>query len=81
MKHAGPEALDTIEPLLRELRAVPFLVEMKRGVFYRGSRAFLHFHQDSSGLHADVRVGQDFDTYRVETKSERATFLALVRRS
>ncbi len=81
MKHAGPEALDSIEPLLEELRAVPSLVEKKRGVFYRGSRAFLHFHQDPSGMHADVRVGEDFDRYRVETKSEQAKLLGLVRRA
>ena len=80
MKHAGPESLDTLEPLLRELREVPFLVEKKRGVFYRRSKAFLHFHEDPSGMHADVRVGDDFDRYRVETRSEQAKLLALVRR-
>jgi hypothetical protein len=81
MKHAGPEALDALEPLLQDLRKVPFLAEKKRGVFYRGSKAFLHFHEDPLGMHADVRVGDDFDRYRVETKGERAKLLALVRRS
>jgi hypothetical protein len=79
MKHAGPEALDILEPLLQDLRKVSFLVERKRGIFYRGSKAFLHFHEDPSGMHADVRVGDDFDRYRVETRSERATLLARVR--
>jgi hypothetical protein len=54
-------------------------VEKKRGIFYRKSAAFLHFHEDPSGLHADVRRGEDFDRYRVETGSERSTLLKLIR--
>jgi len=79
VKHADARALDRLEPLLRELRTVDDLVEKKRGVFYRRSRAFLHFHDDPSGLHADVRLGDDFQRVRVETDPERAELLALVR--
>jgi hypothetical protein len=79
MKHAGPEALDQLEDLLEELRSVAGLVEKKRGVFYRKSKAFLHFHEDPSGLHADVRFGADFERRRVETEKERAVLLGLVR--
>jgi hypothetical protein len=79
MKHAGEEALASAEPLLEELRTVPGLVERKHGVYYRKSRAFLHFHEDPSGLHADVRVGEDFERMRVETEAERAALIALVR--
>ena len=78
VRHATPEGLDTIEDLLVELRAVPGLIEKKRGVFYRRSRAFLHFHEDVSGMHADVRVGHDFERFRVATPSERRRLLALV---
>jgi hypothetical protein len=79
MKHAGEQALASAEPLLEDLRTVPGLVERKHGVYYRGSRAFLHFHEDPSGLHADVRIGDDFERMRVETATERAALLALVR--
>jgi hypothetical protein len=79
MKHAGPEALDALEPLLDGLRSVPGLVERKRGVFYRGSRAFLHFHEDPSGLHADVRLEEAFERRRVETGEEQAALIVLVR--
>jgi hypothetical protein len=79
MKHAGPEALQTIEPLLRELRALPFLVEKKTGTFSRGAKAFLHFHEDPTGMHADVRMGDEFTRHRVETTAEQTEFLALVR--
>jgi hypothetical protein len=79
MRHAGQEALDQLEELLEELRSVAGLVEKKRGVFYRDSKAFLHFHEDLSGLHADVRVGADFERRRVETGKERAALLTMVR--
>lgn len=79
MRHAGPDALARLEPLLGELRRCDGLVEKRRGVFYRRSRAFLHFHEDPSGLHADVRLEDDFERRRVETVAERAELLAVVR--
>ena len=56
MKHAGAVALQAIEPLLTRLRGLPGLVERSPGCFYKGSKAFLHFHEDPSGTHADVRL-------------------------
>jgi hypothetical protein len=79
VKHAGEASLDRLEPLLVELRTVDGLVEKKRGVFYRQSAAFLHFHEDPSGLYADVRLDQDFDRFRVETDSERSELVSLIR--
>ena len=78
MRHARADALDELDGLLSELRALPGLVEKTRGVFYRRSRAFLHFHEDPTGVHADVRLGDDFDRHRVETAAERTAFLKLV---
>ena len=78
MRHARAEALDGLEPFLERLRAVPGLVEKTRGVFYVRSRAFLHFHEDPSGLHADVRLGSDFSRFRVETAEERDAVLARI---
>jgi hypothetical protein len=77
VKHATAAALDRLAPLLAEIRALPELVEKSRGVFYRRSKAHLHFHEDAAGLFADVRSASgEFDRYRVETEEERATFLA-----
>ena len=70
MRHATPAALDELEPLLHRLRAMPALVERKRGIFYRGGRAFLHFHEDPSGFHADIRLGSEFERLRVQTTKE-----------
>lgn len=77
MKHAGGAALDRLEPLLSRIRLIPGLGEKSRGVFYRRAKAFLHFHEDPAGLHADLR-GADgsFDRFRVEDASEQAALLA-----
>ena len=68
MKHAGAAALDRLEPLLIQIRALGGLTERSRGVFYLRSRAFLHFHEDPAGLFVDVRRpdGGDFDRIRVD---------------
>jgi hypothetical protein len=79
MKHASAAGLDELDDVVRELRAVDGLREKSRGVFYRGSRAFLHFHEDQSGLYADVRVDADFERMRVTTKAERKRLLSVVR--
>ena len=76
MKHAGPAALDTLEPLLARVRALPGLKETSRGTFYRKSRAFLHFHEDPAGLFADVRLaGDDFTRLRVTDFAEQDELL------
>jgi hypothetical protein len=79
VKHAGPAALDRLEPLIGRLRAFAALREKSRGVFYRGSRAFLHFHEDPAGLFADVRTadGSDFERLKVD---EEAGAAELIRR-
>ena len=78
MKHAGQAALDQLEPLLAQIRAAGGLRERSRGVFYRGSKAFLHFHEDPAGLFADIRAadGEDFDRLRVDEPAGAAALLA-----
>jgi hypothetical protein len=79
MRHATLETLQEIELLLEELRSVPGLVEKRPGIFYRRSKAFLHFHEDPSGLHADVRFGEEFERVRAETDVDREALLARIR--
>jgi len=78
VKHAGQAALDQLEPLLAQIRAAGGLRERSRGVFYRGSKAFLHFHEDPAGLFADIRAadGEDFDRLRVDEPAGAAALLA-----
>jgi hypothetical protein len=79
MRHATFETLQEIEPLLERLRTVPGLVEKEPGIFYRKFEAFLHFHEDPSGLHADVRFEEEFERGRAETDVEREALLARIR--
>ncbi|MGH0029326.1 MAG: hypothetical protein ACQGVC_06025 [Myxococcota bacterium] len=78
MKHAGPATLARIAPLLEELRARSALREPRPGVFQLKSRAFLHFHDDPSGVHADVRLADAFVRMRVETGSEQSDLLEAI---
>jgi hypothetical protein len=48
LKQAGQDAIDQLESLLQDLRPLSSLVEKKREVFSRKSKAFLHFHEDPS---------------------------------
>lgn len=75
MKHAGPDTLARISPLLAELRARPALAERRPGVFELKSRAFLHFHDDPAGIFADVRLAEDFVRLPVTSSSQQADLL------
>src|ERR1700676_2482160 len=77
MKHAGPQALDELEPILREIRKLEIegLIEKKRGTFYYRSNAMLHFHEDPLGFFADLKVDGEFTRLAVNTKREEAVFL------
>ena len=83
MKHAGEAALDELETLLRELRTLARLKEKKRGTFYVGSKAFLHFHEDPAGPFADLKTSLDgdYERFRVRTAKERALVVALAKRA
>ena len=75
MKHAGPDALARISPLLAELRSRPVLRERRPGIFELKHRAFLHFHDDPSGIFADVRLAEGFVRLPVTSRSEQADLL------
>jgi hypothetical protein len=75
MKHAGTAALDSLADLLEEIRGNAGLREPKRGTFYRRTSAFLHFHEDPAGLFADLKVGDTFQRFPVNTAAERRTLL------
>jgi hypothetical protein len=75
MKHAGPDALDGIEPLLEKVRRHSGLTEKKRGTFYRKGSAFLHFHEDPAGMFADLKIAGEFQRFRVSTRAEQSAFM------
>jgi hypothetical protein len=81
VRHATDDDLDHIEALLAKLRGFPQLRERKRGSFSRGSRAFLHFHEDAGEFYVDVRLDSAFQRMRVTSDTEQADFVAQVRRA
>jgi hypothetical protein len=84
MRHATSADLERIDALLESLRSLSGLVEKSPGVFYRRSRAFVHFHADPAGLFADARLRADDDDFvrlRVTTQAEQARFLRQVRQA
>jgi hypothetical protein len=80
MKHASPASLDRLDGLLRQIRAMPPLREKQRGIFYLKAKAFLHFHEDPTGLFADLRLS-DWQRFPVITRVERETLLNSIRRA
>src|SRR5262245_61661991 len=46
MRHARPDDLVALEPLLQQLRQFDPLVERTPGSFYLKSKGYLHFHID-----------------------------------
>jgi hypothetical protein len=81
VRHATQEDLDRVAPLLAELCKLPQLQERKRGYFSRGSRAFLHFHEDAGDLYVDVRLGSVFQRARVTSREEQVDLLSRVQRT
>ena len=82
MKHSGSQALGALASLREQLRSIPGLNERKPGIFYRGSVAFLHFHEDAAGLFADAKIdGSTFKRVAVSTERERLALVKLVESS
>ncbi len=69
MTHADPAALTALLPLLRQLRDIKGVREVKPGIFYCRGAAFVHFHDDHGTLHADLKKagGGGFDRYALDT--------------
>jgi hypothetical protein len=83
MKHASESALDDLGSLLERLRSFDGIVEKSPGVFYRKSKAFLHFHEDPKGLFVDVRLKADepFSRLPVSTTIQQSTLISKVQRA
>ena len=82
MRHPRDGELDRLAPVLEQLRGIDGLVERKPGVFYRRSKAFLHFHVDGDDFYADVRLdGADFERMKVTSKTAQRALIASVRQA
>lgn len=76
MKHAGPGAIAALADLVAAVRARGGVAEPRPGVFYRKGKAWLHFHEDTAGLFADLRNHDEWQRFHVSQPHERAALLA-----
>ncbi len=67
--------LETLATLLGVLRAYPVLDEVRLTAFHRNGRDFIHFHEGSEGLFADVRLSKGRVRMPVSTRAEQAELL------
>lgn len=83
MRHAGPDAIKALAPLLAELRRTmpPGVIEKKPGTFYRNGQGLLHFHEDPAGFFADLKIDGGWRRFSVNHPREAATFLATWRKT
>jgi hypothetical protein len=83
MRHASEETLQRLAWLLKQLRAMDGLVEKGPGVYYRKSKAFLHFHEDPAGIFVDVRLRHDdpFTRLAVTTRKQQSALVTEIKRA
>ena len=77
MAHTGPQALAALQPLIRQLRAIPQVREKQAGIFYLVGQAFVHFHDDGGKLFGDLKKasGMGFDRLAVDTAPDQRKFI------
>jgi len=78
LSRAGIRTLDQLEAVLRELRSFATLVERSPGAFDSGRGHFLHFHDTSDGIVADLFLASGRVRVPANTDTEQAELLALV---
>jgi hypothetical protein len=80
MLHATESTVARYSALFDSLRELDGLNEKRPGVFYRKSKAFLHFHEDPTGLYADLRVdaNEGFVRMCVESRVEQSALIATI---
>lgn len=83
MARANGADLDQIDDVLAALRLLPGVTEKKRGVFYRGRMAFVHFHNEDGTIVADAKAGPGpgFKRFALATTAQRAVFITALRRT
>ena len=75
MRHATEPTLNILEDVLAQVRQQPGLQEKKRGAFYRKGAGFLHFHEDSAGIFADLKIAGAWQRFPVNNDAEYAVLL------
>ncbi|MEP7057240.1 MAG: hypothetical protein ABI809_05655 [Caldimonas sp.] len=77
MAHADAAALQAVQPLLRQLRELKGVRELRPGAFQVRNIAFAHFHDEAGVLHADLKKpgGSGFDRFPLDTPAQQRKFI------
>ncbi|HEY4068568.1 MAG TPA: hypothetical protein VGM74_16820 [Burkholderiaceae bacterium] len=68
MAHADEAALKQLLPLLRQLREIKGLKEMRPGTFHQKGSLLLQFHEEAGALFGDLKRSRGgVDRYPVDT--------------
>jgi len=72
MARAGPEALKPLLPILRQLREIKGVEEVRPGVFNARRDAYIHFHDEDGTLFAELKKpgGAGFDRFALATPAD-----------
>ena len=82
MKALKASTLHSLNPLLDVLRAHPALREVRPAEFALDDKDFVHFHEDSDGVFADVRLKEEGRVHMpVSSPAEQAEFLERIDRT
>jgi hypothetical protein len=82
MKALRASTLHSLSPLLDVLRAHPALWEVRRAEFALDDKDFVHFHEDSDGVFADVRLKEEGRVHMpVSSPAQQAEFLERIGRT
>jgi hypothetical protein len=77
MAHADSTVLQALQPVLRQLREIKGVREVRPGIFHIRGSAFAHFHNDNGVLYADLKMpgGSGFDRYPLDTAPHQRKFI------
>ena len=72
MARAEAEALQKLLPVMRQLREIKGVQEIRPGIFHVRRDAFIHFHDEAGALYAELKKpgGAGFDRYPLETAAQ-----------
>lgn len=70
MKHASPDTIQSISKYLNNIRNIQTLKEKKEGIFYKGTLAFIHFHEDNNKIFADLKINKEWQRFSVNNDNE-----------
>jgi len=81
MKPLKASTLHSLHPLLDVLRAHPALREVRPAEFALDDKDFVHFHEDSDGVFADVRLKEGRVHMPVSSPAQQGEFLERIDRT